>query len=106
VYRAIKIEQARKVLEQLVARRTTPSWLAERAKIILISLQGVSPGRVAKRLGVTRNTVKKWVKRWNQAESKLRELIEQEVTSSQLEAKIRELLCDAPRSGAPRKFTR
>ena len=65
--RATPIEGTQPILEEFVRRRDSPQWLAERAQIILQSLDGLSPGRVAKSVPVTRNTVKKGVKRWNSA---------------------------------------
>ncbi|MCP4475118.1 MAG: IS630 family transposase [Gammaproteobacteria bacterium] len=72
--------------------------------MILRSLEGLSPGRVAERLTLRRNTVKKWVKRWNSAEPKLVALIESGAKPAKLRDKIREVLADAARSGAPRKL--
>lgn len=102
---AIAIEGAREILEQFVRQRDTPQKLAERARIILKSLEGLSPGRVAQRLKVTRNTVKKWVKRWNKAAPELVVMTEADAEEPELRERIRGILDDAPRSGAPRKFT-
>lgn len=102
---AIDIEGTRPILEQFVRQRESPQGLAERAQIILRSLEGLSPGRVAKGLALSRNTVKKWVRRWNSAEPKLVALIESGAEPAELRDKIREVLADAARSGAPRKIT-
>jgi len=51
-------------LERIVRKRTSPQRLAERARIILLSMQGRGIAAIARRLGVAENTVKLWRQRW------------------------------------------
>ncbi len=76
--------EARK-LEQLIRAHTTPQALALRARIILRAYEHPeqSNQHLASALGTTDRTVRKWRGRW--------------VKTHQL--------ADAPRSGAPRRFS-
>jgi transposase len=69
-------------LEALLARHSTPQSVARRAQIVLLLGDGLSQGEVARRVGVTRPVVAKWLKRF---------------VESGLDG-----LDDAPRSGRPR----
>lgn len=53
-------EDERHILENWARRRSTAQGLALRARIVLASAEGESNSAVAARLGVSRNTVKKW----------------------------------------------
>jgi transposase len=53
-------EDERRALENWARRRTTAQGLALRARIVLACAQGGSNVAVAARLGVARNTVRKW----------------------------------------------
>lgn len=76
----------RRRLERLVNKRTTPQRVAERAKIVLASAQGLSGSAICAEVGVSRPTVTQWLDRY-EAEG--------------LEA----LLQDRERSGRPREIT-
>lgn len=71
--------------EQLMRASSTPQALAMRARIILTAYQHPeqSNQQIALALGTTDRTVRKWRGRWVKAHS----------------------LADAPRSGAPRRFS-
>ncbi len=75
-------------LESLARAHSTPQQLALRARIILLAGQGV--GEAAQQLGVWRKTVSTWRARW-QARASVESLAER--------------LADAPRPGAPARFT-
>lgn len=77
--------EQREQLEAWTRRRTTAQSLALRARIVLSCAEGAHDGRVAERLGVTRQTVGRWRRRF----------IERGV----------EGLLDEPRPGAPRQIT-
>jgi len=82
-------EQAEE-LDALIRAHSTPQKLAERAQIIILAADGVGVGEAARRLGIWRKTASTWRKRWLVAD---------------VSATTAERLSDAPRSGAPGKFT-
>src|SRR4030067_3091532 len=57
-------EEQRKVLETWVRAHSTPQSVATRARIILLSGDGVSNNRIAKDLAITRPTVILWRERF------------------------------------------
>ena len=73
------------MLQGLAASTSLPAALRERARLILLAVQGRLRGEIAQRLGCTSDTVRKWVDRFN-AEGALG-------------------LFDRPRSGAPDRHT-
>lgn len=75
----------RRRLEQWVRRRKTANALARRARIILLSASGMSNTDVAEKVGVTKQVVGNWRKRFL--------------------ARRLDGLLDEPRPGAPRKIT-
>jgi hypothetical protein len=78
-------EGEKKELERLVRAHTTPQTLALRARIILFAHEHPeqSNQQLASAVGTTDRTVRKWRGRWVQTHQ----------------------LADAPRSGAPRRFS-
>jgi transposase len=75
-------EAEREQLESWSRRWTTAHALAQRSKVVLLVADGLRTGEVAERLGVHRNTVAKWRRRF--------------------EAERLEGLVDEPRPGQPR----
>jgi transposase len=67
--------------------------------------QGQSNSRIACRLGKDRKTVQLWRARWVAAAPQLAAAEEEAYTRRQWEALLREILSDAPRSGAPSKYS-
>ncbi len=82
--------QQRQELSSLERAHATPQKLAERARIILLAADGVSVSETARRLGIWRKTASTWRGRWREADAG---------------KTMAERLSDAPRSGAPGKFT-
>ena len=78
-------DEERRVLTGWARRRTTAQALALRSKIVLECAAGRPNTEVAERLGVSRETVRKWRSRF---------------AADRLEG-----LSDEPRPGAPRKIT-
>lgn len=72
-------------LESLIRAGNTPRKIADRARIVLWSSEGLTPEVVAERTGLTINAVYRWRKRY--------------------EDHGRDALADSPRSGRPRKMT-
>lgn len=77
-------------LTALTRAYSTPRKLAERARIILLAADGVSVTGTAQELGIWRKTASFWRKHWREADAS---------------KTVAERLSDAPRSGAPGKFT-
>src|SRR6266542_505226 len=84
------LPEQRDILERLTRTRSTPQQLALRARLILHAADGVAVRESARELGMWPKTVRYWRKRWRQA-------VEGQA--------VPERLADAPRSGAPAKFT-
>jgi transposase-like protein len=77
-------------LSDLVRAHSTPRRLAERARIILLASAGLGVGETAQNLGIWRETAGHWRRRWREADAA---------------AAVAARLSDAPRRGAPAKFT-
>jgi transposase len=75
-----------------------------RARIILKAASDLRNEHIAQRLGTSRRAVKLWRKRWSQAKEALTEA-ERKDDEKELRKLVRRVLSDAPRSGAPPKFT-
>ena len=83
-------EDQREALEAMVRKRTSAQQLVMRAKIILCAAQGKGIRPTVRELGVSRDVVQCWRRRWQAM-----------IEIASVEAR----LSDAPRSGAPGKFT-
>jgi transposase len=77
-------DEDREVLVRLSKRPTTPHGIAMRARIVLLSSEGLPNVEVAKRAGVDQETVRKWRERYRKGGVAA--------------------LADEPRPGVPRKF--
>ncbi len=82
-------EQASELIA-LIRAHSTPQKLAERVRIIILASEGVNVSETARQLGTWRKTVHRWRKRWLEADAT---------------ATTAERLSEAPRPGAPGKFT-
>src|SRR5260370_4290135 len=81
-------------LERLVRAFTTGQQLALRARIVLAAGDGLNNLQIARELGVDDETPGHWRGRWLQ----FREVPREEVS-------VAKRLADAPKCGAPAKFT-
>ena len=97
--------EARKILERLVRATKTSQQLAERARIVLWSAEGWGDRKLAKKLAVDRQRVRRWRKRWAAEERRVLDAVGAGATDADLEALIRDILADNPRSGGPAKFS-
>ena len=59
-------EKERQALLKIAASWTQPSGLVVRARIILLAADGLTMSEIGRRLQLTRNTVKKWIRRYKQ----------------------------------------
>jgi transposase len=82
-------EAERRALHTLIRAHKTPQHLSFRAQVILLLAEGLSAPDVARRLGTTRTTVRRWRRHWLTRHG----------------APIPERLHDAPRPGAPATFS-
>jgi transposase len=73
-----------------VRAHSTPQKLAERARIILLAATGLGVDETARQLGIWRRTAGHWRRRWQNADAS---------------AGVAARLSDAPRCGAPARFT-
>jgi putative transposase len=96
-----------RVLDQIVRASSSPQALALRARVVLAAATGTSNRQIALQLGVTRNLVQSWRGRWAAASDALlaAELEGGDGDERALQAVVRGVLADAPRSGAPPTFT-
>ena len=94
----------RAVLEAFARSKTAPQRLVERARVVLLSADGQLNQDQAKQLGVDRQRVRRWRRRWARAHRTLA-VAEAEATDKDLQRLIVDLLTDEDRSGGPTKFS-
>lgn len=95
----------RKILERFAAGRKCPQGLFKRVKIILCWAEGRNISQTAQELEVDFNTVVLWRRRWWEFTTRFPEQSQAQCEHKMLRDKICEALSDAPRSGAPVKFS-
>lgn len=106
-------ERVREALEALASRPGTPQKIAQRARIILLAIEGRRNVEISQAVRAHRNCVSKWRSRWAKAETDLQRLcarLEPEgapcAVRKLADAIAAEILNDAPRSGAPPRVHR
>ena len=98
-------KQQEVLLQKLIRRSQSPQSLVTRAKIVLDGAQfGRRNQQIARELGISNQTVKKWRERWLQGSATI-DIVENEAGEAELTQSIIQLLSDQPRSGAPPTFT-
>jgi putative transposase len=98
-------ERQRALLQRLQQRQTAPRRLARRVAVLLALDADKSIEAVARRLGLTRLTVRHWRDRWLVAAPALRHAEQEGATEPRLLALIEQALDDAPRPGGPATFS-
>ena len=93
------------ILNGLANRSAIKRNLWIRVRIILALAQGCGKSEIAKRLGICRKVVYKWLKVWFSEESRLRKAEKEEPDDRPLCKLVISVLSDAPRSGKPIKFS-
>jgi len=104
--KAIKIEikeHEEKILKQLKAGTHSELHLKQRSEIILLSSENKSNSEISKKVGLNRESVIKWRKRYAESREELEKT--EEETPKKLRGLIEKILSDAPRPGAPSSFT-
>src|SRR5271166_6278297 len=97
-------ERQHNILLTLRNAVTAPSHLRQRAAVILLAFDGLRNEDIAAEVGLGRRQVGRWRRRWAKAWSGLIDL-ECRETKADLRRAIEAVLTDAPRPGAPGKFT-
>jgi putative transposase len=82
-------EAERQALHTMIRAHKTPQYLSFRAHVILLLAEGLTAPDVARRLGTTRTTVRRWRRHWLRRPG----------------CAVPERLQDAPRPGAPATFS-
>jgi putative transposase len=91
-------------LERIVRRPTSPQWAVTRARIILAASEGANNEEIGRQVGVDRQQVRMWRRRW-QAEVAGLAAVEAEDSEQVLSPRIRQVLADRPRPGGPPTFS-
>lgn len=91
-------------LERICRRQTSPQHQVRRARIILKAASGMHNTGIAQALGVDRNTVRLWRKRWTEAAAWLADA-EGRGDETAVARRIEEVLSDAYRPGKPVTFS-
>jgi putative transposase len=92
------------ILQHLQRQQTADQRLVRRVSIVLALAANPCIDAVARRLGLTRVTVRLWRDRWLEATADLQRA-EQDQAPSQLRRFLEHLLDDAPRPGTPATFS-
>lgn len=96
----------RAVLERWVRNQAdAPYQLVERCRIVLMSAEGLSNTEQGRRLGIDRQRVRRWRKRWMAAEKRVADAEVNGVEDRDLEHLMLDILSDEPRSGRPAEIT-
>ena len=95
----------RDLLRSLQKRQTAQTRLARRVAVLLALDADPHIGTVARRLGLTRLTVRHWRDRWLAAAPALLRAEQEKVLDRRLSALIEQALDDAPRPGGPATFS-
>lgn len=93
-----------KILKEFANGRKCPRGLSNRSRIILYWAEGRGVRETARDMGVDSKTVLSWRQRWMSAIESWGKS-QRKWMHKDLREKIRGALSDAPRSGAPGKFT-
>jgi transposase len=102
--KTIITERQQEILQTLSRSVTAPSHFRQRASIIVLAFDGLRNQDIAARVGLTQRQVGLWRRRWANAWNKLID-IECCESRAALRRAIEAVLTDAPRPGAPGKFT-
>ena len=103
--RILLSERQGRLLEAVVRRSSAPQRLVKRAQMILLLAAGKTFNQVARALGVLRQTVYKWGKRWRTQAQRLAEVEAQACHDHVLSRVLEGLLMDAYRAGKPATFS-
>ena len=97
-------ERQQEILDEFSRSRSEPSFLTQRATVILLAFAGLLNEQIGLQVDLERHQVGTWRSRWAEAFDRL-VLVECMEGIAALRKAIRGLLADAPRPGSPGKFT-
>lgn len=95
----------RLLLEPLSRAKAAPQRLVERCRIVLLSAEGLENQAQADELGIDRQRVRRWRRRWAKARPALAAAQKRGASTKDLEKLVIGILMDDDRPGAPPKFT-
>jgi len=95
----------RELLERLVRSKKASQQLVERCRIVLLSAAGRLNEAQAQQLGVDRQRVRRWRRRWAAEMESLSSAEDAGASDVDLQQCIEQVLSDGARSGAPAKFS-
>ena len=95
----------RELLQRLVRRQTADQRLVRRASLILALADDPRVAAAARRLGLTRLTVRHWRDRWLEAAPRLQQAEGEQAGEPALADLIEQALADDFRPGAPATFS-
>ena len=95
----------RPILEQWVRGRKTAQRLVQRARVVLLSAEGMTNGEQAGVVGVEQQFVGRWRKRWAAAQGRLAAAEAEGASNTDLQKLICGVLSDKRRSGTRPKFS-
>jgi transposase len=98
-------EMQKQILEHWVRCGTSPQRLVFRCRILLLRAEGKSIKSIMRKLGCSREPVRKWIRRWEDIHKDLQRLEALKVPRRTYCERVLEVLGDAPRPGTPPKFT-
>ena len=98
-------DRQRAILERLARATTAPASLVERCRILLFASSGMPTLTVATQMDVDRQRVRRGRRRWADELRPRLDGVEAAGSDKDLVSAIEEALSDAPRSGAPPRFT-
>jgi putative transposase len=98
-------ECQKQMLEHWVRCGTSQQRLVFRCRILLLYAEGKGIKAIARKLQCDRNTVRKWIRRWEEMHGDLQRLENMDVAANFYALRVLEPLADIPRPGAPAKFT-
>ena len=92
------------VLEEIACSRSVGIAIVKRAKCVLLASRDTLFVEISRMVGLSAKAVGRWVRRFGESLEALQH-VEQLGVDAKLRRAIVDCLCDAPRSGAPKKFT-
>ena len=96
-------ERQLQMLREIAVSRSEPLCFVQRAKIVVLAIDGLSNHEIDAKVGLGRHQIGLWRTRWRDASQAL-SVVEQ-TCDWELARSVRECLRDAPRPGSPGTFS-
>ncbi len=93
--------QQTEILQRIARSRETPHSLVVRTHIILKAASGLNNKTISQELGLCKDTIGLWRKRWIEGSQNLDKLAQKPEKLTQV---VKEIFQDKPRPGSPGKF--